>query len=96
MKKIIPVVKALMIASFLQTSTELFTALTANKSNKKDAGEKKLEKNRTGNPKEIRNFFSAKSKPDLHLEETNVIEIVKNRLTRSLVLCYYLCFLILI
>ena len=94
-KKNYPRPGSFMIVSFLQTSTELFTPLSANKSNKKDAGEKKLEKNRIGNQKGIRNFFSAKSKPDLHLEETNVIEIVENRLARSLVLCYYLCFLIL-
>ena len=55
---------------------------------------KTLEKNRIDNQKDIRNFFSAKSKPDLHLEETTVIEIVNNRITLSLVLCQYLCFLV--
>ena len=63
-----------MIGSFLQTSTEVSTPLTASKSKRKDAGEKKLEKIRIDNQKDIRNFFSAKSKPDLHLEETTVIE----------------------
>ena len=48
-----------MIGSFFQTSTEVSTPLTANKSKKKD----------------IRNFFSAKGKPDLHLEETTLIEV---------------------
>ena len=55
---------------------------------------KTLEKNRIDNQKDIRNFFSAKSKPDLHLEETIVIEIVNNRIPLSLVLCQYLCFLV--
>ena len=64
-----------MIGSFLQTSTEVSTPLTASKSKRKDAGEKKLEKIRIDNQKDIRNFFSAKSKPDLHLKETTVIEI---------------------
>ena len=66
-----------MIGSFLQTSTEVSTALTANKFKKKYAGKKKnkLEKNRIDNQRDIRNFFSAKSKADLHLEETTVTEI---------------------
>ena len=63
-----------MIGSFFQTSTEVSTPLTANKSKKKDIREKKLEKNMIGNQKDIRNFFSAKGKPDLHLEETTLIE----------------------
>ena len=63
-----------MIGSFLQTSTEVSTPLTASKSKKKDAG-KKMERNKTDNQKDITNFFSAKSKPDLYLEETTVIEI---------------------
>ena len=63
-----------MIGSFLQISTEVSTPLTASKSKKKDAG-KKMERNKIDNQKDITNFFSAKSKPDLHLEETTVIEI---------------------
>ena len=63
-----------MIGSFFQTSTEVSTPLTANKSKKKDIREKKLEKNMIGNQKD-RNFFSAKGKPDLHLEETTLIEV---------------------
>ena len=63
----------------MQTLTEVSTALTANKFKKKDAGKKekkkKLEKNRIDNQRDIRNFFSAKSKADLHLEETTVTEI---------------------
>ena len=48
--------------------------LTAKKSKRKYAGEKKLEKNRINNQKDNRNFFSAKIKPDLHLEESTRIE----------------------
>ena len=51
-------------------STEISTTLSADKSKKRDAGEKNLEKNRIDNQKENRNFFGAKSKPDLHLELT--------------------------
>ena len=64
-----------MIGAFLQTSTEVSTPLTANKSKKKDDGEKKMDKNRIDNQKDIRNFFNARNKPDLHLEETTVIEM---------------------
>ena len=64
-----------MISSFLQTLTEVSTPLTANKSKEKIASEKNLDKNRTDNKNNISNFFSAKSKPDLYLEETTVIEI---------------------
>ena len=64
-----------MIVSFFQASTEVSMPLAANKSKKEDAGEKKLDKNRIDNQKEIRNFFSAKSKPHLHLEKTTAIEI---------------------
>ena len=60
-----------MTGSFLQTSTEVSTPLTSNKPKKKST----LEKNRIYNQKDIRIFFSAKSQPDLHLEETTVIEI---------------------
>ena len=62
-----------MTGSFLLTSTEVYTPLTANKFKKK-AGEKKLGKNRIGNQKN-RHFFSAKSEPDLHMRETTAIEI---------------------
>ena len=58
--------ESFIIGSFLQTLTEVSTALTANKFKKKDAGKKekkkKLEKNRIDNQRDIRNFFSAKSK----------------------------------
>ena len=82
--------ESFMIGSFLQTSTEVSTPLTSNKPKKKST----LEKNRIYNQKDIRIFFSARSQPDLHLEETTVIEIVNNRITFSLVLYHYLCFLI--
>ena len=57
-----------MIGSFLQTLTEVFTPLTASKSKKKDVGKK------NGENKD-RQSERLKSKPDLHLEETTVIEI---------------------
>ena len=63
-----------MIGSFLQTSTEVSTPLTANKFKEKNAREKNLDKNRMNNKNNISNFFRAKSKPDLYLEETTVIE----------------------
>ena len=66
--------ESFMIGSFLQTSTKVSMPLTAKKSKRKYAGEKKLEKNRINNQKDNRNFFSAKIKPDLHLEETTRIE----------------------
>ena len=59
-----------MIGLFLETLAEVSTPLTANKSKKKDAGEKQDRQS------ERRwKLFSAKSKPNLHLEETTVIEI---------------------
>ena len=73
--QIYPRPESFMIGSFLQTSAKVSTPLTANKSKKKNAGEKKLEKNRIENQKDISKFFSAKSKPDLHLEETLAVEI---------------------
>ena len=63
-----------MTGSFLLTSTEVYTPLTANKSKKNEAGEKKLGKNRIDNQKN-RHFFSAKSELDLHLREITAIEI---------------------
>ena len=45
-RKFIPSPESFMIGSYLQTPTEVSTPLTVNKSKKKDAGEKKLEKNR--------------------------------------------------
>ena len=72
--QIYPRPESFMIGSFLLTSTEVYTPLTANKSKKKEAGEKKLGKNRIDNQKN-RHFFSAKSEPDLHLRETTAIEI---------------------
>ena len=73
--QIYPRPESFMIGSFLQTSAKVSTPLTANKCKKKNAGEKKLEKNRIDNQKDISKFFSAKSKPDLHLEETLAVEI---------------------
>ena len=64
-----------MIGLFLQTSTEVSTPLTAKKSKKKDAGEKKTREKQDRQSERHSDFFRAKSKPDLHLEETTVIEI---------------------
>ena len=50
-----------MIASFLQTSIEVSTPLTAKTSKKKNAGEKRLEKNRIDNQNDIRNFLVLKA-----------------------------------
>ena len=41
--------ESFMIGSFLQISTEVSTPFTTNKHKKKDAGEKKMEKNRIDN-----------------------------------------------
>ena len=41
--------ESFMTGSFLQTSTEVSTPFTTNKPKKKDAGEKKMEKNRIDN-----------------------------------------------
>ena len=57
-----------MIGSFLLTSTEVSTPLTAKKSKKKT-----LEKSRIDNQKNIKNLHLFTK--DLHLEETTVIEI---------------------
>ena len=59
-----------MIASFLQTSIEVSTPLTSKKSKKKNAGEKQDRQS-----ERHQKYFSAKSKSDLHLEETTVTEI---------------------
>ena len=59
-----------MTGSFLEASAEVSTSLTANKSKKKVAGEKQDRQSERRSE-----FFSAKSKPDLQLEETTVIEI---------------------
>ena len=88
-RKFIPVLKALWLVHFCKRQQRCPRHLPLKNSRKKT-----LEKNKIDNQKDIRNFFSAKGKPDLHLEETTVIEIVNSRITLSLVLCQYLCFLI--
>ena len=53
-----------MIGFFLQTSTEVSTPLTAKKSKKKDAGEKKTGEKQDRQSERHQDFFRAKSKPD--------------------------------
>ena len=50
-----------MIASFLQTSIEVSTPLTAKASKKKNAGEKRRKKNRIDNQNDIRNLLVLKA-----------------------------------
>ena len=50
-------------------------ALAANKFKKKDAGKKKTGEKQDRQSERYQEFFRAKSKADLHLEETTVTEI---------------------
>ena len=79
-RKFIHVLKALWLVRFCKRQQKYPRHLPLTNPRKKT-----LQKSRIDNQKDIKNFFSSKSKPKLHLEETTVIEIANNRITLSLV-----------